>query len=77
MQANRASKSYKNFIEVACVYADVFEGNINLVDILNTPYPIFYGVIERQIERRKKRKERMDQQRGVLRGTAYKAGDFR
>lgn len=77
MQDNRASKAYKNFVEVVCVYMDAFEGIVSMEDILNTPYPLFYDVLIKQLERKKKRQDRLNQQNNKLVGTNYKAGDFR
>lgn len=76
MQDNRASKSYKNFTEVVCAYFDAFGGLISMDEILNTPYPLFYDVLLKQFERKKKQKEKIDQQRGIMKGTNYKTGDF-
>jgi len=56
---------------------DTFEGMISMDDILNTPYPLFYDVLLKQLQRKKKRQEKLDQERGKMRGTNYKAGDFR
>jgi hypothetical protein len=77
MQDNRASKSYKNFVEVICVYMDTFEGIISIDEILRTPYPLFYDVLLKQLERKKKKQERLKQNRDTLVGTTYSAGDFR
>jgi len=77
MQDNRASKSYKNFVDIVCVYMDAFEGIISMEDILNTPYPLFYDVLLKQLERKKKRQDKLNQQNNQLVGTTYKAGDFR
>jgi len=77
MQVNRASKSYKDFVEVVCAYYDVFGGLVSMEDVLNTPYPLFYDVLIKQFERKKKQKEKIDQERGKLKGTNYKVGDFR
>jgi len=77
MVAGAASKSYKSFIDVVCVYYDMFEGLISINEVLQTPYPLFQDVIEKQIQRRKRKREKIENQTGVMRGTNYKAGDFR
>ncbi len=56
---------------------DAFEGITSMEEILNTPYPLFYDVLSKQLERKKRKQEKMDQQQGKLRGTTYKAGDYR
>ena len=76
MVTGAASKSYKNFIDIICAYYDMFEGLISINEVLQTPYPLFQDVIEKQIQRKKKQREKIENQRGVMKGTNYKAGDF-
>lgn len=56
---------------------DAFEGVVSMEKILNTPYPLFYDVLMKQLERKKKRQEKLNQQQDKMVGTNYKAGDFR
>jgi hypothetical protein len=56
---------------------DTFEGIISIDEILRTPYPLFYDVLLKQLERKKKKLERLKQNRDTLVSTTYSAGDFR
>jgi len=76
MVTGAASKAYKSFIEIVCAYYDMFEGLISINDVLQTPYPIFQDVIEKQIQRKKKQTEMIENKKNIMRGTNYKAGDF-
>jgi len=77
MVTGAASKSYKNFTEIVCAYYDLFEGLISINEILQTPYPLFQSIIEKQIQRKKKQREYIESQRGIMRGTNYRAGDLK
>jgi hypothetical protein len=62
LSENRASKSYKDFIETYCIFQDIFDGVLSIQDILQTPYPVFRDIIIKQLERRKKQNEYIKQQ---------------
>ena len=76
MVTGKASKAYKSFIEIVCAYYDMFEGLISINDVLQTPYPIFQDVIEKQIKRKKRQTELVENKKNNMIGTNYKAGDF-
>lgn len=76
MVTGAASQHYKNFIEIVCAYLDMFEGMVSINEILQTPYPIFQDVIEKQLQRKKKQREIIEKQQGLMKGTNLKAGDL-
>jgi hypothetical protein len=57
----RASKHYHYFIDTFLLYQSIFENTGDLNSILSLPYPLYHDVILKQVEEKKKEKNRLDQ----------------
>jgi len=57
---NRASKAYKNFIDIFIFYKNLFDNNGSIFDVLNMPYPLFSDIILAKNEDMKKRQENVE-----------------
>ena len=62
----RASKSYKSFIDSFLLYQALFEGSGDLRALLQLPYPLYSDVILRQIEEKRKEKKRLDEKQRTV-----------
>lgn len=66
MVENRATKNYKYFIENCISYSILFNNNLNVLDILRLPYPLYIDIMLRQIEEKKKEKKAFDEKMNEL-----------
>ena len=59
MVQGRASKHYHYFIETLLLYQQLFDNTGDILSLLNLPYPLYHDVILKQIDEKRKEKQRL------------------
>lgn len=59
MVQGRASKHYNYFIETLLLYQQLFDNTGDILSLLNLPYPLYHDIILKQINERRKEKQKL------------------
>jgi hypothetical protein len=68
----RASRAYKYFVDTFLLYQALFENAGDPASILSLPYPLYNDIILKQIEEKKKEKQKHDQKMAQMKSKTGK-----